>query len=68
MQIDLEQFEKETEAFKEIAERIDGVLTDAELNSVLRQAFVARNLPLPWEGFEDFDSFMRDNSAHLVFQ
>lgn len=68
MQIDLEQFEKEASAFKEIAEKIDGVLTDAELNSVLRQAFVARNLPLPWEGFEDFDSFMRDNSAHLVFQ
>lgn len=68
MQIDLEQFEKETQAFKEIAAKLDGVLTAAELNSVLRQAFIARNLPLPWEGFEDFDSFMHDNSAHLVFQ
>lgn len=68
MQIDLEQFEKETQAFKEIAAKLDGVLTAAELNSVLRQAFIARNLPLPWEGFENFDSFMHDNSAHLVFQ
>lgn len=68
MQIDLEQFEQETGAFKEIAVKLNDVLTQDEVNAILIQAFTSRHLPLPWEGFENFDSFMQDTSAHLVFQ
>ena len=68
MQIDIERFEQETGAFNEIANKLDKIQTPAELNLTLRQAFAARKLPLPWEGFEDFDAFMCDEHAHLVFQ
>ena len=68
MQIDIERFEQETGAFNEIANKLDKIQTSAELNLTLRQAFTARKLPLPWEGFEDFDAFMCDEHAHLVFQ
>ena len=68
MQIDLEQFKQETGAFKEIAVKLNDVLTQDEVNAILIQAFTSRHLPLPWEGFENFDSFMQDTNTHLVFQ
>ena len=68
MQIDLEQFEKEGEAFRAIASRLDDIQTEDELNQTLKQAFTSRNLPLPWADFPDFNAFMSDKSAHLVFQ
>lgn len=68
MQIDLERFEQETGACREIAEKLDTDLTEDELNALLRQAYTSRHLPFPWEGFESFHSFMHDDSAHLVFQ
>ena len=39
---------------------------EEQLNIVLRKAMIDLDIQLPWTG--DFDSFMRDNSAHLVFQ
>ena len=66
MQIDLEQFEKEEEAFRAIASKLEVIQTEDELNQTLKQAFISRNLPLPWSG--DFDTFMNDKTAHLVFQ
>lgn len=68
MQIDLDQFEKEGEAFRAIASRLDDIQTEDELNQTLKQAFASRNLPLPWADFPDFNAFMSDKSAHLVFQ
>lgn len=68
MQIDLDQFEKEGEAFRAIASRLDDIQTEGELNQTLKQAFASRNLPLPWADFPDFNTFMSDKSAHLVFQ
>lgn len=68
MQIDLGLFEQEISAYKEISEKLNQALSQEELNRILRQAFTSRNLPLPWEGFESFDSFMRDDRAQLVFQ
>ena len=68
MQIDLERFKRETEAFCLIAEKINSVQSEAELNLVLKEIYISRNLPLPWEGFTDFDTFMNSKSARLVFQ
>ena len=68
MQIDLDQFEKEGEAFWAIASRLDDIQTEDELNQTLKQAFASRNLPLPWADFPDFNAFMSNKSAHLVFQ
>ena len=68
MQIDLDQFEKEGQAFWAIASRLDDIQTEDELNQTLKQAFASRNLPLPWADFPDFNAFMSDKSAHLVFQ
>ena len=68
MQIDLVQFEKESEACNAIAVQLDAAQTADELNYILKQAFQSRNIPLPWEGFSDFDAFMSHSSARLVFQ
>ena len=68
MQIDLGLFEREISAYKDISEKLNQALSQEELNRILRQAFTSRNLPLPWEGFESFDSIMRDDRARLVFQ
>ena len=68
MQIDLDQFEKEGEAFWALASRLDDKQKEDELNQTLKQAFASRNLPLPWADFPDFNAFMSNKSAHLVFQ
>ena len=68
MEIDLKQFEAETSAFSAIADSIDRVKSEKELNQVLRQAYIVRKIPLPWEGFDSFDSLMQDKQARLVFQ
>lgn len=68
MEIDLKQFEAEASAFSAIADSIDRVKSEKELNQVLRQAYIVRKIPLPWEGFDSFDSLMQDKQARLVFQ
>ena len=68
MQIDLAQFEKESEVCREIASKLENAKTEKELNSALIQAFRSHDLPLPWDGFCSFDAFMNNSSAKLIFQ
>lgn len=68
MKIDLEQFERETAAYTCVADKLCEAHTTSELNQILKQAFIERGLPLPWEGFENFDTFMNNRTAHLVFE
>lgn len=68
MKIDLERFKRETAAFNLIEKKISSVQSEAELKSVLKEIYTSKNLPLPWDGFTDFDTFMNNKSARLVFQ
>ena len=64
--IDSQRFSEETAVYQSIANEIDHVGTEQQLNTVLRETFQKYHIPLPWEG--DFDIFMRDKSQHLVYE
>lgn len=66
MNIDIEQFKKETAAYESIADQMETAETEERLNEVLLNAFKKQGIPLPWSG--DFDEFMGNRSNHLVFQ
>ena len=64
--IDIDRFKKETSEYTHWASCMERTANEEQLNIVLRKAMIDLDIQLPWTG--DFDSFMRDNSAHLVFQ
>ena len=65
MNIDLEQFCKETAVYHGLTEKLTQVSTEEELESTLGAAFQQLGLSLPWKG--DFDDFMSDPDSVLVF-
>lgn len=66
MQIDIEQFQKETSAYTTIANQLKNVNNGNALNKLLLNTFKQQGLPLPWTG--DFDTFMGNRANHLVFE
>ena len=69
MKIDLDKFKKETAAYHEIAEAIDLDMTQKELNAVIRSSLSSLGIVMSWEKtHSDFNSFMSDKSARMVFE
>lgn len=66
MQIDIEQFKKETAAYTAIADQLENVNDSNALNDLLLNTFKQQGLPLPWSG--DFNTFMGNRANHLVFE
>lgn len=66
MEIDLETFEKDVRKFDIIATKIENAKSDYELNIVLNEVYKQNGWKLPYVG--DFDSFMNDKNARLVFE
>lgn len=64
--VDLARFQEETGEYDQWMQCIDRVTSEPQLNIVLRKAMIDLDIPLPWTG--DFDAFMRDDRAQLVFQ
>lgn len=64
--IDFEQFKKETEQYNQMLAMMETVNSEDELNVLLRNEYKALGISLPYSG--DFDNFMNDGDAHLVFQ
>lgn len=64
--IDLNHFQEETNKYAQWVQCVDRVMSMQQINIILRNAMIDLGIQLPWNG--DFDSFMRDSSAHLVFQ
>ena len=64
--IDSQRFSEETAVYQSIANEIDQVGTEQELNVLLRDIFKKHHIPLPWQG--DFSTFMMDKSQHLVYE
>lgn len=63
--VDVEQFRKDTEGFRNIADEIYMADDDEELDGVLAAAFETLEIPVPWRG--DFDEFMGNPNNKLIF-
>lgn len=68
MEIDLEQFRKETAFYKNAAQALNHAKDEQELNHVLRQVANQIGMRLPWQDHESLDDFMSDRNAQLVFE
>ncbi len=66
--IDLDAFQKLTHMFSSIVDNVCGAATEIELNLALRNAYTTLHISLPWGEHESLDAFMKDESAHLVFE
>ena len=63
--VDVEQFRKDTDSFRDIADEIRMVDDNEELDSILSAAFEVSKIPVPWSG--DFDEFMGNSNNQLKF-
>lgn len=68
MNIDLPQFQAEVELYSCIANDIEAVKSEHELNYVLRKAYEKISVSIPWKGYDSFKKFMDDKNSQLVFQ
>lgn len=66
MMIDIDKFHEETEAYYSTALKIEDAKNESELNSILKDILNEIGIQIPWKG--DFDSFMSDKNAVLVFE
>ncbi|NOW85870.1 hypothetical protein B0H39_003751 [Clostridium beijerinckii] len=66
MKIDIEKFHEETETYYSAALRIEEATSETELNSILKEILNKIGAQIPWKG--DFDSFMNNKNAVLVFE
>lgn len=66
MEIDIDKFCQETTMYGSIANEIENVKDEKELNIILKNALKTIGIKIPWEG--DFDSFMNNKNVHLVFE
>lgn len=66
--IDLPQLKKEIAFYGQTAASLTAARTEQELNAALKDAFKNAGILIPWKGYENFDQFMSDKKAHLVFE
>lgn len=66
MNIDIEKLRKETELYYSFALEIEDIKSDIDLNVKLKNITNKIGIKIPWEG--DFDSFMNNKNAVLVFE
>lgn len=66
MKIDIKKFSEETAMYYSLALKIENAKSETELNIMLKSALDAIGVKIPWEG--DFDSFMSNKNAVLVFE
>lgn len=64
--IDIDAFKKETEQYNCIAEALKATTNSEELNIMLLGIFDKMGYDKPWQG--DFDEFMSDENAKLIFK
>lgn len=64
--IDIAAFKQETEEYNNIVNSFDKVNSNEELSRVLLETFEKKGYNKPWQG--DFDEFMSNKNATLVFE
>ena len=65
-QLDKEQFEKETQKYRQLIESISKASTEEDLTRQLLTIYNDQDLKLPWQG--DFDEHMSNPEGVLVFK
>jgi len=68
MEIDIEQFKKETALYISLASNLENAKTEQELNTMLYKAAETIGMKIPWHTHSNFDSFMKDKNARMVFE
>ena len=69
MDIDIDTFKLETEAYSQAVNDLDSARSERELNTKLYSLFDKQGIKMSWQSTHDsFDSFMRDKSAVLRFE
>ena len=63
--LDIEQFQFETENYRNIALKIETAKSEQELNDLLLSVYKVFDIKIPWEG--EFDYFMGNPNNHLAF-
>jgi len=66
MKIDIEKFREEVSMYYSLVLDIENAKSETELNIMLKNALNTIGVKIPWEG--DFDSFMSNKNAVLVFE
>lgn len=67
MDLDLETFKRETQAYNKAVTLLDQAIDQQELNSVLHSLYKELNLKSPFGQHKDLDSFMADPNSVLSF-
>lgn len=65
-QIDIEAYRKEVEKYNDFALALEKAKNENEINKLLVDTYEKLGLKKPWKG--DFDNFISDKSAKLVFE
>lgn len=68
MNIDLNTFKNETALYNSVAANIVNAKTESELRKILMNAIQTLGITIPWEGHEDFNTFMQAKNTCLVFR
>ncbi len=68
MEIDIETFRNETSMHNNLIANIENVESEEELNTILKNAIRTIGINIPWKENGDFNNFMNDKSAVMVFE
>ena len=68
MNIEIDSFKKEVDLYNNITLDIENANSYEEVNLLLKEAYKRINIEIPWEGYGDFDSFMKNKKVKLVFE
>ncbi|WP_443739977.1 hypothetical protein [Treponema sp.] len=66
--LDFATLEKQQVAFSLAAKQLSIAQSPMETNNCLRNIYSDLNMQLPWNGYQNLDSFISDRHATLVFQ
>lgn len=68
MNIDIDRFKREVEAYSDAAQKILHASDDKELNTALRSIYKQLDIKTVWDGYNSFDDFMKDKNSKMVFE
>ena len=67
MKIDFDLLQQQEKCYSSIALQLSNCKNIEETNQCLSVAYRQLNIKLPWQGYKDFDSFMKDRKSTLTF-
>lgn len=68
MEIDIETFRQETTMYGNLTASINNIKSEDELNIILKNAFRTIGIKNSWDEYNNFDDFVNDKNAVMVFE